>query len=206
MNIIFVCQRFYKTNPTSLCVWAVVKKLVELGHKCRIVTASGVVFDSCKSNELKNSSDLEPEKNVGRVKRVFNYISFYRTWPYEGEMFNENLYQQTKSEIDKLTPDVIITPYNYLDSVVVKRTKTVPDVPEDTKVSQSADNSLIFNETNRQLFSIVSRMPEQRQLVFRMSRYENLSNQEISERLGLSVRTVEKHLQLALRDIRSSMN
>ena len=119
MNIIFVCQRFYKTNPTSLCVWAVVKKLVELGHKCRIVTASGVVFDSCKSNELKNSSDLEPEKNVGRVKRVFNYISFYRTWPYEGEMFNENLYQQTKSEIDKLTPDVIITPYNYLDSVVV---------------------------------------------------------------------------------------
>lgn len=95
---------------------------------------------------------------------------------------------------------------NYLDSVVVKRTKTVPDVPEDTKVSQSADNSLIFNETNRQLFSIVSRMPEQRQLVFRMSRYENLSNQEISERLGLSVRTVEKHLQLALRDIRSSMN
>lgn len=119
MNIIFICQRFYKTNPTSLCVWAVVRKLVELGHNCRIISESGLVFDSSRPNELKNSSDLEPERVIGGVERVFNYISFYRTWPYEAQRFNEKLYQRTKSEIDKLTPDVIITPYNYLDSVVV---------------------------------------------------------------------------------------
>lgn len=95
---------------------------------------------------------------------------------------------------------------NYLESVVAKRTKSVSELPEDGRISQSADSDLIYNETNRQLLGIVARMPEQRQLVFRMSRYENLSNQEIADRLGLSVRTVEKHLQLALKDIRASLN
>ncbi|MBQ8060339.1 MAG: RNA polymerase sigma-70 factor [Bacteroidales bacterium] len=95
---------------------------------------------------------------------------------------------------------------NYLESALAKHTKTVPELPEESKLSLSADDDLIYNETNRQLFGIIARMPEQRQLVFRMSRYENLSNQEIAEKLGLSVRTVEKHLQLALRDIRTSLN
>lgn len=35
-----------------------------------------------------------------------------------------------------------------------------------------------------------------------MSRKEGLSDAEIAERLGLSVRTVNKHIELALKDIR----
>ena len=35
-----------------------------------------------------------------------------------------------------------------------------------------------------------------------LSRQENLSRQEIARRLGVSVRTVDKHLELALREIR----
>lgn len=95
---------------------------------------------------------------------------------------------------------------NYLESVVAKRTRTVADIPEVMATSPAADEPLIYNETNRRLVGIMARMPEQRQLVFRMSRYENLSNQEIADKLGLSVRTVEKHIQLALKDIRSSLN
>lgn len=48
----------------------------------------------------------------------------------------------------------------------------------------------------------VAAMPPQRQVIFALSRQENLSRQEIAERLGLSVRTVDKHLELALREIR----
>ncbi len=52
----------------------------------------------------------------------------------------------------------------------------------------------------------ISKLPPQRQLVFRMSRYEHLSNKEIADKLNLSVRTVEKHIQLAIKDLKQSVN
>lgn len=48
----------------------------------------------------------------------------------------------------------------------------------------------------------VDRMPEQRAKVFRMSRMDGLPNQEIADSLGLSIRTVEKHITNALQDLR----
>ena len=41
--------------------------------------------------------------------------------------------------------------------------------------------------------------------IFRMSRCEHLSNREIAERLGLSVRSVDKHIELALKDLHNSI-
>ena len=52
----------------------------------------------------------------------------------------------------------------------------------------------------------ISKMPPQRQLIFRMSRYEHpLQPQRSPERLSLSVRTVDKHIELALKDLHSSL-
>lgn len=51
----------------------------------------------------------------------------------------------------------------------------------------------------------VSRMPAQRKQVFMMSRKEYLTNDEIAERLGISKRTVEKHISLALQAIRNNL-
>ena len=48
----------------------------------------------------------------------------------------------------------------------------------------------------------MSRMPEKRREVFRMSRYQNVENKEIARRLNIDVRTVENHITNALSDIR----
>lgn len=51
----------------------------------------------------------------------------------------------------------------------------------------------------------VASMPAQRQLVWRLSREQHLSNQEIADKVGISKRTVDRHLYLALRDLRSAI-
>lgn len=48
----------------------------------------------------------------------------------------------------------------------------------------------------------VDKMPEQRRMVFMMSRKEGLSNAEIAEKQNISIRTVERHLYLALLDLK----
>ncbi len=57
----------------------------------------------------------------------------------------------------------------------------------------------------RNVDRIVSNMPERRKAVFELSRKAHMSNEDIADRLGISVRTVEKHLQLALSEIRKSL-
>lgn len=57
----------------------------------------------------------------------------------------------------------------------------------------------------RLVHNAIDRMPAQRQLVYRLSREEHLSNPEIAERLNLSKRTVERHLAMALDDIRQAI-
>jgi len=60
-----------------------------------------------------------------------------------------------------------------------------------------------YVETNNRVLRAVEKMPPQRRAVFVMNRYQHLSSEEIASLLGISVRTVEKHLQLALDNLRN---
>jgi RNA polymerase sigma-70 factor (ECF subfamily) len=48
----------------------------------------------------------------------------------------------------------------------------------------------------------IDALPPRRRDVFRLSRLEGLSHQQIASRLGISVRTVENHLAAAMQSIR----
>lgn len=80
----------------------------------------------------------------------------------------------------------------------------LPDTYSDR--GQDVDERLAFLETNAKLRQDIEAMPPQRRMVFKMSRYENMSNIDIAIKMNLSVRTVEKHIELALKDLRKSMN
>lgn len=76
----------------------------------------------------------------------------------------------------------------------------LPAMPDD-----STQQNLDAGELSAVVGRILESMPPQRRRIFSMSRKEGLSDAEIAERLGLSVRTVNKHIELALKDIRRKL-
>lgn len=63
----------------------------------------------------------------------------------------------------------------------------------------------IENELSGRIEAAISGLPEQCQLIFRMSRFEELKYSEIAERLNLSVKTVENQMSKALRVLREKL-
>ena len=61
------------------------------------------------------------------------------------------------------------------------------------------------NDMRQQLRQAVDELPDKRREIFRMRFFENMSNKEIGERLGLTVSTVENHMYLALKNLRDKL-
>jgi len=73
----------------------------------------------------------------------------------------------------------------------------------------SGDNTwheVIYNDMLNNLQQLIAAMPEQRQRIFRMSKEDGLSNEEIADRLNLSKRTVENQLYRAVSFLKDKIN
>ncbi len=64
---------------------------------------------------------------------------------------------------------------------------------------------LVGNDMQLLIEMVVENMSPQRQAVYRMSREQNMKNDEIAAKLGISKKTVENHLNLALKDIKRAL-
>lgn len=67
------------------------------------------------------------------------------------------------------------------------------------------ETEMMHNELVQQINTIVETLPEKCQLVYKLSREEQLTHKEIALRLNISVKTVENHITKALQAIRLSM-
>ena len=91
---------------------------------------------------------------------------------------------------------------NYLDHKFVELSLTPKyrDIVDNTP-----EEEFIALETSLLIELTVNSMPEQRKRVYRMSREEHLSNDEISQKLNITKKSVENHLNLALNEIRKAI-
>lgn len=75
---------------------------------------------------------------------------------------------------------------------------------EDTIQIISRDNdSIEFEDTQRVITAAIDELPEKCRDVFYLSRFEELNNKEIAEKLGISIRTVETHISNALKFLKN---
>lgn len=63
-------------------------------------------------------------------------------------------------------------------------------------------NDIYHEELKLLLKLTLEQMPGKRRKIFEMSRFQHLSNRAIAEKTGLSVRTVEQHIYLALKELK----
>lgn len=68
------------------------------------------------------------------------------------------------------------------------------------------EEELIYKELQKEINAAIDLLPEQCKRVFILSRKYELKNREIAEQLGISVKTVEKHISKALSLLRISLN
>ncbi|MDR6785507.1 RNA polymerase sigma-70 factor (family 1) [Pedobacter africanus] len=113
----------------------------------------------------------------------------------------------------KLNPDLLLLPYLY---TIARRLalNTLRDIATSQKamdglwnqmekLSNETEEMVLLNDLEQFTENAVLRLPAQQQLVFRMSRYEGLSYDEIAERLNISRNTVKNHLIAALKTLRN---
>ncbi|TDB68283.1 RNA polymerase sigma-70 factor [Arundinibacter roseus] len=69
----------------------------------------------------------------------------------------------------------------------------------------SVAEAIYGQELEERIERAVRKLPEQCQLVFRMSRFEEMKYQEIADHLGLSIKTIENQIGKALRILRQEL-
>lgn len=84
--------------------------------------------------------------------------------------------------------------------------KLHPNLTDDDKTAVAYKDVSDYVGVGAIIRNEIGKLPPKRREVFILSRYMHLSNAEIAEKCNLSVRTVEKHIELALKDLQKGLN
>lgn len=74
---------------------------------------------------------------------------------------------------------------------------------QETELSVLAEELGSYKETSAIIQKAIEQLPPRQKDVFTLSREEGLTHEQISERLGIALETVKKHMVLALKAIRA---
>ncbi len=80
------------------------------------------------------------------------------------------------------------------------------EVEDQSSATDIGSDVYLENEELRQLIDkAINALPEQSRKIYQMAWEDNLSHKEIAEKLGLSPKTVENHVGIALRKLREQL-
>lgn len=122
---------------------------------------------------------------------------FINVWENRESLDQDN---SVKSYIYKAAVNYI---YNYLKKKAIRARYIESEIGKEEILSNLTYEEVLYHDLERSISSIVGSLPPQQQKIFKLSRYEGLTNKEIALKLDLSVRTVENQLYRILKIIRN---
>lgn len=125
-------------------------------------------------------------------------VAFVKFWENR-ENINETL--SIKSYLFKIT-------INHIYNLLKRRNFQVPMEHHELNepiADNSTQQTIQYNNLKEKIENLLNQLPEQRKLIFMMSRYGDLSHDEIARQLGISVRTVESQVYKALKFLKEHL-
>jgi RNA polymerase sigma-19 factor, ECF subfamily len=175
--------------------------------------AETVNIDRSLVLRLKESDNQAFEKLFNKYnKKVFYFALRYNNSKEDAEGVVQDVFIKIWNERKTLKEDLSFNSYvftitkNHLFNMNRKKLneKAYREffIHHYTRIDNKPEENIIYSDLKQKIDDIIDDLPAQRKKIFIMSRREGLSNKEIAGKLGLSVRTVEVHISLALKTIK----
>lgn len=94
---------------------------------------------------------------------------------------------------------------NYLRNLRTRLSKEQQAIVDYEESSEQTDKEISLKELQHLLNHAIENLPPKCREIYLLSRDEELSNKDISEKLGISIKTVENQMTIALRKIREAL-
>lgn len=94
---------------------------------------------------------------------------------------------------------------NYIKSTITKKVHLSTIGERQATEEDSTELTLLVHELNAAIDKAISQLPQKTQTIFKLSRFEQHSNKEISNMMHLSEKAVEYHITQSLKNLRLNL-
>lgn len=95
--------------------------------------------------------------------------------------------------------------YDHFDKQAVQQRYTLRITQSESAPSNATLQQIEYDETLNIIDKAIDKLPDTTKKIFRMSRFEKFSNEQIASRQELSVKAVEYHITQALKHLRVTL-
>lgn len=147
-------------------------------------------FDGVRNYIYYRSGDTELATDIAQE-------AFMKIWEKQPDTSGGKI----QGLLYKIAGDLFISDYRKQKTALNFKLNIKPGIS-----GENPEDRMQFEELSKRYDRALQELPEKQRVVFLMSRVDDLKYQEISQKLGISVKAVEKRMTLALEHFRSALS